>query len=124
MLKYLYKGGRIRTGVRENKMKRGIYMNDIMSSPAFQEFLQKRCEEITANDEEYQELTRKSMAAYNNLRKAFAEFVNLSTQLQAYSEKSMFEAGINTAQNNAHNSTNHNEVEKSYSNMARNAINL
>ena len=27
-------------------------MNDIMSSPAFQEFLQKRCEEITADDEE------------------------------------------------------------------------
>jgi hypothetical protein len=28
-------------------------MNDIMSSVAFQEFLQKRCEEIIEGDEEY-----------------------------------------------------------------------
>lgn len=31
-------------------------MNDIMSSAAFQEFLQKRCEEILTNDNEYSEI--------------------------------------------------------------------
>ena len=31
-------------------------MNDILSSQAFQEFLQKRCEEILTNDNEYSEI--------------------------------------------------------------------
>jgi hypothetical protein len=34
-------------------------MNDISESPAFQEFLQKRYEEITANDEEYRSINKK-----------------------------------------------------------------
>lgn len=76
-------------------------MNDILSNPAFQEFLQKRCEEIENNDAEYQLLTRQSMDAYNDFVNAFAKYINISTKLQAYSEKLMLESGIHTAHKNA-----------------------
>lgn len=83
-------------------------MNDIHNNTAFQEFLQKSCNEIETNDDEYQRLTKQSINAYNNLKKAFSEFVNISTKLQVYSENLMFKAGIYTAQNTAQNETNHN----------------
>lgn len=36
-------------------------MNDILSSTAFREFLQKRCEEIITNDEECKNLTAEAL---------------------------------------------------------------
>jgi hypothetical protein len=81
ILKNLCKGGRIRTGVRKIKLKRGIYMNDIMSSAAFQEFLQKRCEEITEKDERYKMSNDKIISLEGMLKKSLTP-----QQLKEYNE--------------------------------------
>jgi hypothetical protein len=52
------------------------------------------CSDIASSDEKYNEITQRSMLAYQNLTKAFAEYVNITTELHAYSEKLMLYRGI------------------------------
>jgi hypothetical protein len=82
-------------------------MNDILKSAAYQEFLQKSCEEITANDEGYQKLMLATKEAYKQLEKSFSNFINLSTKLQVYSEGLMLRSELNTAQYTAQSLINH-----------------
>jgi hypothetical protein len=76
-----------------------------MSSTAFQEFLQKRCEEIAGEDREYQELSKQSMIAYCKFKKALDEFVNISTKFHAYAENLMLKTDMYTARYTAQNQT-------------------
>ena len=43
-------------------------MNDIIKSAAFQEFLQKRCEEIIEKDEEYMEINNLILQKENEIK--------------------------------------------------------
>jgi hypothetical protein len=43
-------------------------MNDIFESPAFQEFLQKRCEEITTNDEECKKINEQILRVEDEIK--------------------------------------------------------
>jgi hypothetical protein len=64
-------------------------MSDIFESPAFQEFLQKRGEEIMANDDEYQFINKKILSIEKgffpllspDLMKKYLEIDNLTFQL-------------------------------------------
>jgi hypothetical protein len=61
-------------------------MSDILKSQAFQEFLQKRCEEITANDDTHKELNKKLIKLDKSLKsimspeayKIFMEYESIS----------------------------------------------
>jgi hypothetical protein len=98
-------------------------LSDILKNPAFQEFLQKRCEEITIWDDEYQRLTSEVAEAYKSLQKSLNNFANLSTKLQAYSEVLMLRSDIYTAQSTAQNSISHKCDVTINSKMLHNEIN-
>jgi hypothetical protein len=64
-------------------------MSDILKSQAFQEFLQNKCEEITANDDEYQFINKKILSIEKDffpllspdLMKKYLEIDNLTFRL-------------------------------------------
>lgn len=89
----------IRTGVRKNYLSGGIDMNDIMSSPAFQEFLQKRCEEIVSNDRQIRDIDFLITEAENKLKRTFSktqlelflQYEKLCSDYQIVTEKTIYE---------------------------------
>ena len=97
-------------------------MNDILSSQAFQEFLQMRVEEIAGEDGKYQELSKQSMIAYCKFKKALDEFVDSSAKFHAYAENLMLKTDMYTARYTAQNQTKQNVNETSDSEMIRKAI--
>lgn len=77
-------------------------MGGIFKSPVFQEFLQKRCEEITTNDKEYvkiNDLILKKEAeiellASGDLLKKISEYEDLNLNLIACAETLLYEQAI------------------------------
>lgn len=67
-------------------------MNDTLGNPAFQEFLQKKCEDILTNDKEYSEINNRitqleseiNVLASGELLKKVSEYEKLSTDSVAY----------------------------------------
>jgi len=77
-------------------------MSDIFESPAFQEFLQKRCEEITLEDEEYQKISEQILQAESEIKslisgellKIFDEYSALNLALLAHACPLVYGRGI------------------------------
>jgi len=59
-------------------------MSDIMNSKAFDEFLQKRCEEITADDEECKKINEQILQIENEIRSLISG--NLLKKFDEYGE--------------------------------------
>lgn len=77
-------------------------MNDIFESPAFQEFLQKRVEEIIENDEEYQKINDLILQAETeikplvsgNILKKINEYEKLNLYLVAHAMTLVYVQGL------------------------------
>jgi hypothetical protein len=77
-------------------------MNDIMSSAAFQEFLQKRCEEIAGEDGECERINSKILLVESEIRssipsellKKFDEYGTLNLKLISHVCPLVYKHGI------------------------------
>jgi hypothetical protein len=96
-----------RTGVRKNYLSGGIDMNDIMGSPAFQEFLQKRCEEITESDNEYRTINDQILqleneiasSAPNEFQKKIREYEKLNLDLLTHAMPLIYRMALRDSKN-------------------------
>jgi hypothetical protein len=96
-----------RTGVRKNYLSGGIDMNDIMGSPAFQEFLQKRCEEITEMDDGYRSINNQILqleneiasSAPNEFKKKIKEYEKLNLDLLTHTMPLIYKRALRDSKN-------------------------
>jgi hypothetical protein len=78
-----------RTDVLKNYLSGGIIMNDIMGSPAYQGFLQKRIDEIITKDERCCEINKRILELEkellillpDNAKEKYLEIEELTTEL-------------------------------------------
>ena len=77
-------------------------MNDICNSPAFQEFLQKRCEEIAMKDKEYVKINELILSMENEIKvlvsdellKKLNKYEKLNLDLMARAETLFYSQAI------------------------------